>query len=461
MMTASTLAILPTPAATSEPAAPTPEYFSSHRARFLEALPKGAVAVLKAAPAPTTEVDDLYRQDSNFWYLTGFPEPEAVAVLRPEAAPGHRYTLFVKPSDWTDEQWTGRRAGVSKAVSGFGADEAFPIDDFAKKAPDLLKDASALYYIDGKDDAFRETLLSIWGKRAAQATEPLPAVDARPVVAKLRLVKDTTEIALLRRAVSLSVEAHLLAMRLAKPGRNERELKAAMVGHCLSNGAARMGYPPIVGSGLNSVVLHYADANRPLVAGEMIVNDTGAEFGMYTADVTRSYPVGGKFSAEQRAIYNIVLNAQKAGFAKARPGAEFHEIYDATVSVVVDGLLALGLLSGDKDELIKSRAYKVFYPHGSSHWLGLNVHDVGSYEYANPEDRYTRYSTAKARLVPGMVLTVEPGIYISEREGVDRKWWNLGARIEDDILITEAGYECLSCSLPREPDAVERAMLGR
>ena len=229
-----------------------------------------------------------------------------------------------------------------------------------------------------------------------------------------------------------------------------------MVGTCLSGGAARMAYPPIVASGRNSVILHHEKDDKLLEAGEILVNDTACEFAMYASDVTRTYPVSGRFSPEQRKIYEIVLAAQKAGFAAARPGAPIKDVHNATVKVIVDGLLQLGILSGDRDEILRSRSYQRFYPHGSSHWIGLNVHDVGS--YGNPPDvaRLDRYGKAETKLEPGMALTVEPGIYIPERSTQDPKWWNIGVRIEDVVLITSAGMDCLSCSAPREIADVEK-----
>ncbi|HUM03091.1 MAG TPA: M24B family metallopeptidase, partial [Thermoanaerobaculia bacterium] len=263
---------------------------------------------------------------------------------------------------------------------------------------------------------------------------------------------------LLREASRISADAHVAAMAQVGPGRNERDLKAAMVGLCLERGAARMAYPPIVGSGRNSVILHYEDDDKRLEAGEMIVNDTACEYDMYASDVTRSYPVSGRFSPEQRKIYEIVLAAQKAGFAAVKPGVAFHEVHDATVRVIVDGLLALGILSGDRAEILRTRAYQKFYPHGSSHWVGLNVHDVGSYQYPTGVDRLARYGQAETKLEPGMVLTVEPGIYITESATSDPRWWNLGVRVEDVVLVTPGGMDCLSCSAPREIADVEKAV---
>ncbi|HMA29562.1 MAG TPA: aminopeptidase P family protein [Thermoanaerobaculia bacterium] len=455
------LAVSGSALAVGGPPTPGPDWFASHRAALAAKLPPDAVVVLRAPAEPDGNRLDAYRPDSNFWYLTGFPEPDAVAVFRPGAPEGKRYTLFLKPKNWVEERWTGHRAGVEGAKE-FRADSAYPIADFKKESEPLLAGAKALYYDDARDREFREKLVSAWQALAARGPEPLPALDVSPLLGQMRLVKDATEIAILREAVRLSVEAHRAAMARAHPGVNEGVLKAAMIERCLAGGSARMAYAPIVGSGPNSVILHYPDANRTMLAGEMIVNDTACECGLYAADVTRSYPVSGTFSPEQRALYAIVLAAQKAGIAKAVPGAKHHEIHDASYEVIVDGLLELGLLKGTRDEVKTSRSFAAFFPHGTSHWLGLDVHDAGSYEIGDPKDRWTRYFSSNTTLRPGMVLTVEPGIYIPEKsEGVDPKWWNIGVRIEDDILVTEKGPECLSCAAPREVADVEKAMAGR
>ncbi len=455
----SALALASAAAGAAAPPAPSADFFAAHRSGFHARLPAGSVAVLHAAPEPDQEVDHTYRQDSDLWYLTGFSEPEAVAVFRPDAPDGKRFVLFVPPRDFAREQWTGWRAGVEGARRDFGADEAYPIEELWKKLPELWRDAGALFFSDGRDREFRGKLLAAWGRGDSQAASPRPAADAGPVLHEMRRVKDPEEIELMRRAARLSAEGHRLAMREVHPGRYEYELKAALVGHCLENGASRMAYPSIVGSGPDSVILHYDRDDRRMNAGEMIVNDSACEFSMYAADVTRSYPVSGKFSPDQKAIYEIVLAAQKAGIAKVRPGSEFHEVYDATVEVVVDGLLRLGILRGDRAEILRSRSYRKFYPHGSSHWLGLNVHDVGSYHVARTEDRFEMYGTAATKLKPGMVLTVEPGIYIAgNAEGVDPRWEDIGVRIEDDLLVTPTGSECLSCFAPREIADVEKAI---
>jgi Xaa-Pro aminopeptidase len=459
MVIALTLLSFLAPAPAAARPAPTPAFFESHREKFLSRLPAGSLAVFRAAAeSPADARADTRRQDSDFWYLTGFEEPDAVAVFLPGAAKTGRYILFVQPKDFAAEQWTGWRAGVEGAKKDYGAGEAHPVADFWSRFPGLSAGAQSLYYGAGEDREFQRRLLDVWNAGNANAVSPRPAAEASPILAGLRLIKDGIEQDLLREASRLSAEAHRAAMAQTAPGRHEYDLKAAMVGVCLSGGAARTAYPSIVGSGRNSVILHYERDDKKLENGEILVNDTGCEYSMYAADVTRSYPVSGRFSAEQRKIYEIVLAAQKAGLARVRPGTPIKDVFNATVDVVVDGLLRLGILSGTRDEIIRTRAYQKFYPHGSSHWIGLNVHDVGSYAYPPGVERLERYAKAEVKLEPGMALTVEPGIYIPERSTADPKWWNIGVRIEDTVLVTPQGMECLSCDAPKEIADLESAL---
>jgi Xaa-Pro aminopeptidase len=461
LVVSSVLSAVPSLASSTEASGPPATFFKDHRERLIERLPKGSIAVLRTnAESPLPAATDPYRPDSDFWYVTGFPEPEAVAVLRPGAADGKRYVLFVRPKNFEEEQWTGYRAGVEGAVARYGADEAFPLSELWSRLPVLSSGATSLQYSDTGDMGFRDKLLDGWNKENENAIDLRPVAEIGPIVHQLRLVKDDAELALVRRAVELSVEAHRIAMARTRLGVAEGALKAAMTEHCLAGGAARMAYPPIVGSGRSSVILHY-DADDALVpAGTMIVNDTACEYQMYAADVTRSYPASGRFSAEQRALYEVVLAAQNAGIGAVRPGAPIREVYLTTVRVVVDGLMRLGLLSGDRETILKDRTYQKFYPHGSSHWLGLDVHDAGSYGYPPQVERKERYGKASAPLAAGMVLTVEPGIYVPEGSTSDRRFWNIGVRIEDDVLVTATGGECLSCSAPREIADVENAIAG-
>jgi Xaa-Pro aminopeptidase len=460
MLIALLLAATPIPGQAPAPR-PGPEFFAAHRQRLLDALPPGAVAVFRAAPESQSEVKpDPYRQDSSFWWLTGLGEPDAVAVLRQDAGSDPRYVLFVPARDFKNEQWTGWRTGVEAARQEHRAEQAYPVDELWKRLPELWRGARSLVVGGGGDAAFRARLVEAWKPGDPNATEPRPVVDAGPIVGQLRLIKDDAEIALMRRAATLSAEAHVAAMRVTRPGAYEYTLKSAMVGTCLAGGATRMAYPPIVGAGRNSVILHYESAEARLEAGQMVVNDTACEYSLYAADVTRSYPVSGRFSREQRAIYEIVLAAQKAGFERTRPGLAIRDVHQATVEVVVDGLLSLGILSGERAQILEKRDYQSFYPHGASHWLGLLVHDVGSYGYPENVERFARYGLAMTRLEPGMVLTIEPGIYIPEGATPDPRWWNIGVRIEDVALVTGAGAECLSCTAPREVADVERTMAG-
>lgn len=453
------LAVAGAALAASPAPALTPAFFATHRQNFVAKLPADAIAIVRTAPETNVETSpDPYRQDSDFWYLTGFSEPDAVAVIRPWAPEGQRYILFVPPRDPEKETWTGWRAGVEGAKKDFGAEQAFSVEEFHTKLPELMVGAKSLYYLDGGDVPFRERLFPAWNLPNPNATAPRPFADAGPIVHELRLIKDATEMALVRRAAELSAEAHVAALREVKPGRFEYNVKAAMVATCLNGGASRMAYPPIVGSGRNSVILHYEPADKLMDDGAMIVNDTACEYSMYAADVTRSYPVSGKFTADQRAIYEIVLAAQKAAIAAVKPGVPFHTMNDATVDVVVDGLLKLGILTGTREEIVKSGAQRKFYPHGSSHWVGMNVHDPGSYGLKEGVTGPEKYRTSSTILKPGMVFTVEPGIYIPEGSTPDKRWWNIGVRIEDEIAVTATGGECLSCGAPREIADVEKGI---
>ena len=450
-------ALSASPAAT--PPVPAPAFFEVHREKLYSKLPTGAIAVFRAAPETAADTrSDSYRQDSDFWYLTGLEEPSSVAVFVRGGVKESKYILFVQPKDFAAEQWTGWRVGIEGAKKDLGAAQAYPFAEFWDRFAALSASAQSLYYESAGDKEFGRRLMDAWNVGNTSATSPRPAAEASPILAAMRLVKDPLEQDLLREASRISANAHRAAMARVAPGRHEWDLKAAMVEVCLSRGAPRTAYPSIVASGRNSVVLHYERDDKRLEDGEILVNDTGCEYSMYAADVTRSYPVSGRFSAEQRKIYDIVLAAQKTGFAAVKPGTPFKDVHNATVRVVVDGLLKLKILSGDREEIIRTRAYQKFYPHGSSHWIGLNVHDVGSYGIPPGVARLERYGKAETKLEPGMALTVEPGIYIPEQSTSDPKWWNIGVRIEDTVLVTPEGMECLSCGAPTEVADVEKAI---
>lgn len=461
------LILLSAMGAQAAPPSPEPgvEVYAARRAQLMAQLPKGAVAILNAAPASRENI--AYRPESNFWYLTGMPETGAIALIKPDAADGKRYTLFSKPKKWEEEQWTGYRVGQEAAPKRYGADAAVSSEQFGKALRDILQDATSLWLLDNGDANFRDKVMAAWNGRAGNATMALPVYNLATTLAAMRLIKDPTEIALLREAVDLSVQAHLAALPLAQAGKGEWLLRGAMANVCNAGNAPRMAYPSIVGSGANAVVLHYDADDQVMKQGDMVVNDSACEYGMYAADVTRSYPVGGVFSAPQKAIYEIVLRASKAGEAKAVVGAEFQAVMDATIDVIVDGLLDLGIMKGSKAAIIADKSYKAFYPHGSSHWIGLDVHDAGSYERNHvpsdvPEPMRRYYSVSHVTFKPGMAFTIEPGIYIpAGSPGVDPKWFNIGVRIEDDFLVTAKGSECLSCALPRDIAAIEKLMRKR
>lgn len=306
-----------------------------------------------------------------------------------------------------------------------------------------------MYLSDGGDEEWADALRASIAAMRARETGPSTLVDAGEIVHELRLVKDAGEIALVRRATELSGRGHVLAMQAAAPGRYEFEVQEAHDGYCYANGVRRMAYPSIVASGPNSVFLHWEKNDRRMSAGDVVLNDSGAEYRYYATDITRTYPASGRFTPAQRAIYDVVLAAQKAAFAAVRPGALHSEIGKASARVQTDGLVRLGLLKGDVEKLVRENGYKSLTKHGISHWVGLDVHDAGRYAVGG-ESR---------KLEPGMIFTIEPGIYVPEgMAGVDRKWWNIGVRIEDVVLVTENGYECLSCFVPREPAEVEKTV---
>jgi len=436
--------------------------FKAHREKFLAKLPPNSIAVLRAAPLRTmsNDVEYLYRQDSNFWYVTGIEDPEAVALFLPNAIDGRRYVVFVKPRNPRLESYEGPRIGPEEAATEYGADAAFSTDEFADRMArydaasrtfsGYLVGVEKVYLSDGGDNAWAKTLRDTIETMRARDAGPSTIVDAREVLHEMRVVKDADELTLIRRATEISGGGHVLAMKAAAPDRYEFEVQQALDGYCSSNGARRMAYPSIVASGPNSVFLHWDRNDRQIRDGDVVLNDSGAEYGYYATDITRTYPANGRFRAEQRAIYDVVLAAQKAAMAEIKPGAPFERIGQAAARVQTAGLVKLGLLSGDVQKLVRENGHRAFTKHGISHWVGLDVHDAG---------RYSVGSTSRP-LEPGMVFTVEPGIYIGSNLGVDRKWWNIGVRIEDVVLVTKDGYECLSCFVPREAAEVEKTVLS-
>jgi Xaa-Pro aminopeptidase len=444
------------------PLSPDPAAFAARREKFLALLPPGSIAVLRSAPLRTMSHDThyLYRQGSDFYYLTGIEEDDVTAVLRPGAADGKRYVLFLRPRDLRREAWVGMRVGPADAVAAYGCDAAFPLQEFATKlvqfdhttyqATGYLSGVERLYISDGGDEEWATKFRTEFDPLKSAGYGPSTLVDAGSVIHEMRLVKDSEDLRFMRRAAAMSAKAHALAMRSASPGKWEFEVQAALDGYCIANGARRMAYPSIVGSGPNSCILHYDQSSRQMKDGEVVLDDSGAEYGQYATDITRTYPVNGHFSPEQRTIYEIVLAAQKEAMALVRPGATHEDIEKKAAMVQTEGLVRLGLLAGDPAVLVKSLGHRRFTLHGVSHWVGLDVHDPGSYGVPGGASR---------KLEPGMVFTIEPGIYIpAGMAGVDPKWWNIGVRIEDTVLVTADGFECLSCGAPREIDEVEKAV---
>jgi Xaa-Pro aminopeptidase len=427
--------------------------FERRRTQLMRLIGHDGIAILPAAPIRqrNNDVDYNYRQDSDFYYLTGFSEPEAVAVLIPGRAAAE-YVLFLRERDPEREIWDGKRAGPAGAVEQYGADDAFPIDDIDDILPGLLEKRSRVFYTMGLNQEFDQHVVSWVKTLRAQARTgthpPQEFVSLDHVLHDMRLFKSRVEVGLMRRSGAIAAGAHVRAMRFCRPGRMEYEVMAELV-HEFGRHGADISYHPIVGSGPNSCVLHYRDNNARMNDGDLLLVDAGCEFGYYASDITRTYPVSGRFSSAPRAVYEVVLEAQHAAIAKVKPGNHWNEPHDAAVRAITRGLKRIGLLRGSLTNLIRSGAYRTFFMHRTGHWLGMDVHDVGDYKVG---DEWRVFE-------PGMVLTVEPGIYLAAgTRGVPKKFWNVGIRIEDDVVVTRNGCEVLTDAAPKEPDAIEALM---
>jgi len=437
--------------------------YAARRARLQERMQPGAVAILPTAPEVprNSDTDYPYRHDSYFYYLTGFTEPDSVLVL--VAADGARPAqaiLFCRQKNMEREIWDGFRHGPDGARTAFGFDAAFPIEDLDGEMTRLLSNASAAWYALGHSAAL-DLQMKTWlqnVRRLARTgvTAPLVMHDLLAALDDMRLFKDDGEQALMLRAATISGNAHARAMRFSKPGVFEYEIEAELLHEFRRNGAQFPAYTPIVAAGANACVLHYNSNNAQSRDGDLILIDAGCELDSYAADITRPYPVNGRFSEPQRELYELVLAAQTASLAVARPGTVYSDIHDAAVRVLAQGMLDTGLLDkakfGSVDDVIGERAHQQFYMHGTGHWLGLDVHDVGPYRDVAAEGKPSR------RLNAGMVLTVEPGIYVRPAEGVPEKYWNIGIRIEDDVLVTAGGHTILSASAPKLVADIEQVM---
>jgi len=424
--------------------------FAERRARFLAALPAGSLALLAAAPVSirSGDVEYRYRQDNDFYYLTGFPEPETLCLL--DSTGLEPFVMFVRPRDAERETWTGRRFGIEGARERFGADAAHTVDRFDEIFTKLLDNRERLFVTLGRDERLNQRVLEHVRRsqetRERTGTPALALLSPTDVLHDMRLHKRPEELERMRRAAAISAVAHREALALARPGVNEQEIEAAIDYAFRRLGGAGPAYPSIVASGANATILHYIDNDRCLEKGDLLLIDAGAEYDHYCADVTRTYPVGGRFGDDARRVYDVVLAAQQAAIDKVAPGVTFDDVHDAALRVLVDGLRSLGALSMPAAEVIEKAAYRPFYMHRTSHWLGMDVHDVGKY----------RLDDKPRVLAPGMVLTVEPGLYFSSSvdDGAAR-FRGIGVRIEDDVLVTDAGHEVLTAEIPKDAAELE------
>lgn len=428
--------------------------FARRRRQLMDLMGEEAVALLPASSETTRnrDVHHPFRQDSDFYYLTGFPEPDAVAVL----VPGHEqeFSLFCRERDPELETWHGRRAGPEGAVARHGANNAHPIKDIDTVLPGLLENRRRVFYSIGYNAAFDRRVMrwlnQVRAKARSGVRAPYEFIALEHLLHEMRLRKSPVELEVMRESARIAAVAHQRAMAICKPGMMEYEIEAEFL-HTFIRQGAGWAYPSIVGGGANACILHYTENNAPLRDGDVLLIDAGAELDGYASDITRTFPVNGRFSAEQRTLYQLVLAAQQAAIDQIRPSRHWNDPHDAAVRVLTEGLVELGLLEGEPEQLIEEEGYKRFYMHRTGHWLGMDVHDVGDYK-SGDEWRV---------LEAGMVTTVEPGLYIpAGSEGVDERWWNIGIRIEDDVLVTETGHEVLSVSAPKDVDAIEALMRG-
>ncbi|MBD2433415.1 MULTISPECIES: Xaa-Pro aminopeptidase [Fischerella] len=414
-------------------------------------------AIFRSAPTAVmhNDVEYNFRQDSDFFYLTGFNEPQAVAILAPHH-PEHRFVLFVQPKDREQEIWSGYRCGVEAAKEIYGADEAYPIAELDEKLPQYLEKADRIYYRLGRDRAFNDKILNHWQRLMRtypkRGTGPIAIEDTSPILHSMRLIKSQAELEFMRKAADIAVEAHNHAMQFTAPGLYEYEVQAEIEHIFRKRGAMGPAYPSIVASGVNACVLHYVENHRQMQDNELLLIDAGCAYEYYNSDITRTFPVGDKFTPEQKILYEIVLAAQKQAIAQVQPGNPYNLFHDTAVRVLTEGLVEIGILKGEIDKLIEEEKYKPFYMHRTGHWLGLDVHDVGVYQHGdNPQI-----------LQPGQVVTVEPGLYIvpdtkpaEDQPEIDQRWVGIGIRIEDDVLVTPTGNEVLTAGVPKEIEDLE------
>ncbi|PHI35698.1 Xaa-Pro aminopeptidase [Pseudoalteromonas sp. GCY] len=428
--------------------------FVARRARLIAALDNNAVAIIPAAVELTRSRDTEFpfRQDSDFFYLTGFKEPDAVLVLTKDRDGNAQSTLFCRNKDKVAEIWHGRRMGYEQAKSQLELDQTFALSDLDDELLNLVNGRKVLFYGQGTynsfDDKVWQLLSTLRGAPKKGYRAPEIIKDIRPLVHEMRLFKSDAEIAIMREAGRISAEAHKRAMQFAKPGATEYQLEAEIHHHYAMNGARHPAYGTIVGSGINATILHYTDNCDALQDGDLVLIDSGCELEGYAADITRTFPVNGQFTDAQRKIYDLVLAAQDAAFDEVKPGGTLVKANRVVMTVLTQGLVDLGILAGDVNELVEAQACKAFYMHGLGHWLGLDVHDVGEY----------KLDEADRPFEPGMVLTIEPGLYFDEDAQVPDEYKGIGIRIEDDLLVTESGYENLTVLVPKTIAEIEALM---
>lgn len=428
--------------------------FVRRRRALMRMMGKDSVAILPAAPIRirNRDVEYPYRQDSDFLYLTGFAEPDAVAVLAP-GRPAGEFVLFCRRADPEREQWDGARAAPAGAVADYGADQAFPIDDIDDVLPDIIGACDSVYYTMGAQPEFDQRLLhwvaELRAVRGSDQHTPDEFIALDHHLHDLRLFKSRAELSAMKKAARITTAAHARAIRATRPGMQEYEIEAEYL-HEFRRQGVNYAYQPIVGGGANACVLHYVRNSDTLADGDLVLADVGCEVDSYAADVTRTWPVNGRFSAAQRELYELVLAAHQAAIAEVAPGKHWNDPHDAAVRVMTRGLVKLGLLKGEVRKLIATGKYRRFFMHRTGHWLGMDVHDVGDY----------KVSGQWRLLEPGMVMTVEPGLYMPSARNVPARYRNIGIRIEDDVLVTRSGHEVLTQALPVAADEIEALASG-
>lgn len=427
--------------------------FARRRSELLNQIGDNDIVIVPTSSVRqrNNDVDYLFRPDSDFHYLTGFEEPEAVAVLSPGSRAGD-FILFCREKDELRETWDGRRVGLDGVIEHYGADDAYPFDDIDDILPGLMEERNKVYINVGRYPDFDAQVLAWVNKIKADASQskhaPYELVDLSHLLTEQRLIKRTDEVALMKRAGKISAKGHLRAMQQCKPGMYEYQVQAEMEYEFRKAGSYYNAYPSIVAGGENACILHYIENNHQLNDGDLLLIDAGAEYQYYAADISRTFPVNGRFSAEQRAVYDIVLAAQHAAFEQCQPGRNWDDPHRAAVEVIAQGLVDLEILPFSLDEVLEKELYRDFYMHRTGHWLGMDVHDVGDYQVAE----------TWRDLEPGMAFTVEPGIYISAKANVNERWQGIGIRIEDNVLIRKDGHEILTAGVPTDPDEIEAVM---